>query len=409
MLRLSGGERAAGGIKTNAEDFVVEEITTSGVILSRDMVHSAEELKESVAGPESKFTRFVLQKTDWNTASALREVTKRVGRGIKSAGFAGSKDRTSISTQLCSIYGASPEQLLSINAKDIKINGAWRGDKQVGLGDLLGNRFTLTLRDTKDTDRIGHIGKELNGLFPNYYGSQRFGIRDNNFDVGLAIMKGDFEAAVLRFLTDSTNERNQEAVEARKRLFAERDFGAALGYFPRYLKSERLVLQYLSMNPTDFGNAIRKLPRAITLMFVHSVESRIFNMELEMRIKNGRLKAEMGDLVCASDFYGFPDLETVRPFDGGKYSFLVGNIVGYDTAELTVEEKELLEQIGISKEDFRVKRMPELNCKGTFRPLFAPYNDFHFSEGGGVMSFSLPSGSYATVLASEFLETDSII
>ena len=67
-----------------------------------------------------------------------------------------------------------------------------------------------------------------------------------------------------------------------------------------------------------------------------------------------------------------------------------------------------MEKVGISKESFKVSNMPELNCKGSRRVLFAPFNGFSTSEenNGVRFSFSLPSGSYATVLLDEFVKSN---
>ena len=406
MQRLSKGKRAYGYIKAAPDDFIVEEITKSGVTLERDRRYFREELAEPEApgSSEPRFSVFVMQKRDWNTAQALREVAKRCGRGIKSAGFAGSKDRTSVSTQLCSMFGAKPERLLSIHIKDISINGAWESATGIGLGDLLGNRFCIKVSDGSSLERISEINAELGGIFPNYYGEQRFGARNNNAAVGLCIIKGDFEGAVRSLLMDFTGERSEEAIYARKRLAEEMDFRDALEYFPKYLKSERMVLASLAENPSDYAKAIRRLPRAITLMFVHSVESEIFNKALEARMRDGQIQPRAGELACASGTMGFPCISksfvSTGLHEAGQ--FALGNIVGYNSENLSEEETALLEGLGITKEDFKVKHMPELNCKGTTRPLFAPYVSFAFS--GETVSFSLPAGSYATVLINELLE-----
>jgi tRNA pseudouridine13 synthase len=209
------------------------------------------------------------------------------------------------------------------------------------------------------------------------------------------------------FLTDSSGEQNEEAVAARKRLSEEMNFKEALDYFPVYLKYEIMVLRALANNPTDYANAIRTLPRAITLMFVHSVESEIFNRELEIRVKDGNTNPKEGELICLSDKFGFPDLTKTATFHNQEPNrcFPIGNIVGYNSEKLTEEESKILEEMGISKEDFKVKHMPELNCKGTYRPLFAPYTNIKLaSVTNPTISFLLPAGSYATVLLSEFLE-----
>ncbi len=373
MLASSSGKGIGGKLKDSAEDFIVEEITKNEKTLKLDTKYTNEEL--GVEASEGKFCVFVMQKRDWNTVQALKTIAKLCGRGIKSVGFAGTKDRTSISTQMCSIFGANLERLSAIHVKDIKINGAWQSATGVELGDLLGNRFGVTIRDATSIHRIDEINRELNGLFPNYFGEQRFGFRNNNVEIGLDIIKGNFESAAMKFLTDTTNETNEDSVIARKRLSQERDFKSALEYFPKYLKYEIDMLRFLSEVPTDYAGALRKLPRSLSLMFVHSVESSIFNIEVEQRIK---------DKVV---------------------SMTEGNIIGYES-EINDYEIEILDKLGITKEQFKVKSMPELNCKGGKRLMFAPYKDFFYSEideNTVRLQFSLLAGSYATVLLNEFI------
>ncbi|MDE1856890.1 MAG: tRNA pseudouridine(13) synthase TruD [Candidatus Micrarchaeota archaeon] len=407
MQRLSRLEPVSGTIKQDAHDFIVEEITESGVVLEAGKRYTNSDLNME-SSPEGKFSVFVLQKTNWNTSQALREIARRLRRGIKSTAFAGTKDRTSVSTQLCSIYGVKSEELERVHIKDISVNGAWQSEKGVRMGDLLGNRFTISVRDVSDPQRIDDIAGELRGAFPNYFGSQRFGFRDNNVQIGVAILAGDFERAVMDFLTNTNLETNGESIAARKRLADERDFKAALDYFPRHLKYERLVIEHLSRIPTDFANAIRKLPRSLTLMFVHSVEAHIFNEELATRVKQGKTGPGGVDIVCNPDNFGFPDLSTVHSFepDSDKESIPVARIVGYDTAELSNEEVALLDSMGLTRESFKVPSMPELNAKGSYRAMLAPFRDFSHAHEAGIskLGFSLPAGSYATVLMEEFIK-----
>ncbi len=405
MDRLSKSKRVIGNIKSQPSDFIVEEISENGTILKLDNVYSPETLgfKNNDVG---KFAIFIMQKENWNTLQALREITKKVGRGIKSVSFAGTKDRLSISTQICAIYGIKSEQLSSMHIKDIKINGHWQSDKPIKLGSLLGNHFIISISDaqSEDINKINKIEGELNGFFPNLFGSQRFGNRNNNVDVGINIMLGNFEEAAMHFLTDTSNETNKEAIEARIRLKEERDYKSALNYFPKYLKYERMVIEYLSMYPTDYANALRKIPRQISLMFVHSVQSHIFNLEIYKRISEGRIMPETGDILCGINKYGFPDLSK----DGND--FIVGLLVGHDSTKINEHEKSILETLGISIDDFKIKRMPELNCKGKKRVLFAPYKDFKASafDEHLKLEFSLPSGVYATSMLNEFLENSNI-
>ena len=268
-------------------------------------------------------------------------------------------------------------------------------------------------RDRRDSnateEKINEIAKELDGVFPNYFGEQRFGYRSNNADIGLAIMKGDFEKAAMSFLTDTTNERNLDSIEAREKLKSEMDFARAMNYFPSYLKYERTVIEYLSKYPTDYANAIRKLPRQLSLMFVHSVEGVIFNKEVESRLGGAGVELGEDDRYCPADGYGFPDMSKVKSVKDEKPEgrrFPIGNIIGYDSEAINDHEKAILEGMGLTRDMFKIVGMPELSCRGNYRVLFAPFVDFSskIESANAALSFSLPSGSYATVLLDEFVK-----
>jgi len=434
MYYLSKTEGIKGKIKSQAEDFIVEEITKTGKVLEINKEYTAAELGFGTAennennenNNKKRFAIFVMQKKNWNTIQALKAVARSIKKGIKSAGFAGTKDRTSISTQLCSLYNVSNEdlsKLKNIKIKDIKINGAWMSNEKVTFGDLLGNRFSINIVLDEDNKnnldnnldneyKIKNVLSELNGVFPNYFGEQRFGVRKNNLEIGLSILKGDFEKATMLFLTDIENEKNADAIDARKRLNDEGDFKNALNYFPKYLKYERLVLEHLAKISNDYETALRRLPRSLLLMFVHSVSAYIFNYEVDYRIKNNLLNELSDDLVCPANEYAFPDLDKVAKYQKGNIDekkFIVGNIVGYNTKPNEIE-KEILDSLGIKVEDFKVRYMRELENKGSYRVLFAPYKDFTYriDDDKINLSFSLPAGSYATVLINEFMKINNI-
>ncbi|MGD0510494.1 MAG: tRNA pseudouridine(13) synthase TruD [Candidatus Micrarchaeaceae archaeon] len=410
MLRLSTGGRASGTIKGAAEDFKVEEITQQGHVLEIGKKYTHDEL--GIEQKEGKFAVFVMQKTNWNTIQALKAVARRFRRGVKSTGFAGTKDRTSVSTQLCSIFGVKPEELSQFHMKDISINGAWSGGSKVEMGSLIGNRFGISVKDPSNFDGLQSIESELGGVFPNYFGEQRFGYRNINVEVGTDILKGDFKGAALRFLTDTQNETNEDANAARNRLAEEMDFSQAMQYFPGYLKYERSMIEYLAKYPNNYANSIRKLPRAISLMFIHSVEARIFNKVLEERITNKELATGPGDIVCQENFYGFPDISNVSKFEDSNGKFTVGSIIGYDTKSITELERQALDELGLTIESFKVKGLEELNAKGTYRVLFAPYKDishnYNQKQQTLEIGFSLPAGSYATILMDELVEVAKI-
>ena len=370
----------------NPEEFLVEEIAPNGKVLEIGGSFSEADFQElkQVRGAEGrgKFAWFVLQKTNWNTSQALAELAGRMRIARTRFDFAGNKDRIAVTTQLCSCFAGDRQKIMDVGnqIKDLKVLGTFQAWDKVKMGFLAGNRFTVQL--TKENcglepaEVLARIEKNFaagKGRVPNFFGSQRFGsVRKNTADVGELLLKGDWQAAAMNYLTFSDeNERDAESREARKRLAEEKDFKAALDYFPRHLKYERTMLGWLANNPTDFAGALRKLPRSLALLFVHAFQAKLFNEVLQKKIEEGGL-AETGEGETA-------------------------NIVGYES-ELSEEENVLLEKHGLSKEVFLIKGMPELSSKGTARPMAVLLKDFEILEKEPVkIRFSLPSGSYATV------------
>ncbi len=377
LSHLSGTAGMGGTIKNSPEDFIVEEIGSDGTLFGTD--------KEITRVDEKgDFVRFILQKRDWTTEGAIRRIAKELGIGKKRFNYAGNKDKIALATQLVSVFNVEKEKILSLNLKDIKINGAWKSKERVSLGDLLGNRFTIkVVNPEKNGDIVNKIYGELGGKFPNYFGEQRFGTtRKNTHIVGEYIIRCRLDKAVLAFLCDTEGEIHESARIAREKLRETLDFAAALREFPKHLKLERSMLAHLEKNPNDYAGALRCLPRGTLLMFVHAFQSYIFNRLLSDRISEGEVKPEEGE----------------RMNDSG---FIEGRIIGYET-ELNEREKEILAGLEIKTRDFKIKSMPEISSKGSSRTLFAPLKDFSFSES--TFRFSLPAGSYATVALREFLD-----
>ncbi|MFH0817754.1 MAG: tRNA pseudouridine(13) synthase TruD [Candidatus Micrarchaeota archaeon] len=389
LAYLSKNPGIGGELKTTPEDFQVEEMMQNGMVLEVD--------KKVELGPgNGDFTYFVLQKKGWNTIDALNKIGEKVGCGIKSFGYAGTKDRNALTTQLASVY---KQDVGAIRIKDIRILGTWKAEEKVGLGDLLGNRFTIRVKTNKrkTETKIHEISEQLGGVFPNYFGPQRFGNRQNNHLIGKNMLLGSFRRACEEYLFGGKTEENKKAKIARDYLKNTGDYKKAALEFPQHLTYERLMLLHLSKNPNDFANAIRKLPRGISLMFIHAYQSYLFNRILSEKLRGGG-GLEAGEYYCLPNEFGFPDI--TRKSDAG---YLVGKLFGYESGIGSVD-KQILEEEGIRPEDFKMRSYPELASKGNYRAMICPLNDFLFKEGECEFKFSLPSGSYATIVMREFLD-----
>ncbi|ONK74350.1 uncharacterized protein A4U43_C03F5330 [Asparagus officinalis] len=149
-----------------------------------------------------KFLRFHLYKENKDTQEALAVIAKMLGIQQRSFGFAGTKDKRAITTQRVTIFKQHPKRLAALNNKlcGIKVGDFSYVKEGLMLGQLSGNRFTITLRgviaDSVDTIKAAAEGLEKNG-FINYYGLQRFGSGSvPTHLIGAALLRGEWKSAV---------------------------------------------------------------------------------------------------------------------------------------------------------------------------------------------------------------------
>ncbi|MEM4295281.1 MAG: tRNA pseudouridine(13) synthase TruD [Candidatus Anstonellales archaeon] len=389
------GSRPIIEIKKEPDAFIVEEITKDGRQLEINKYNG-------FTGGEGDFLYFVMQKKDWATDIAIKKIAKSLYLSKKRFSFAGSKDKRALTVQLACLFAGKnakehliEEKLLNIKIKGIDILECYYSNKKLNIGDLKGNRFTIKINDYSRYS-IKFLSEHGN-VFPNYFGPQRFGeTRMISHIIGYFIVKGLFKEAVMTYLTYTSNSEPQKIKEARHMLKNEQNFKEALKYFPKSLKHERTLLAHLSKYENDYVNALRHLPRQTLLMFVHALQSYIFNMQLSYKLLNGITKEE-NEYYCKKDALGFPLIEEKTENNG----YLCMPIIGYET-KTTKEQDELLANIGIKKEDFKIRSIPELSLKGSYRVCFAPFIDF--KELDGNVSFKLPAGSYATIFLNEIAQ-----
>jgi tRNA pseudouridine13 synthase len=345
-------------IKKAPDEFVVEEIAPDGNVFEFGKTYSFD---DKSSGEQ---LICVLQKRNWDTNLAFRAVAERLHVSSKRLGFAGTKDKRAVTVQRISIWNAKPEDLAMIRLNDLSVQALRYSDERVELGDLWGNRFTIKVYTDK---KLGRIPKKI----PNYYGVQRFGeTRPLTDEIGELVVKGDLQGAVKTYLTKIFPGESDESKSARARLAKDWDYQAALKYFPMTLGFERTLIGHLAERPNDYAGALRKLPKFLKIMFVHALQSRLFNQFLDEAIKQKKKLKE-------------------------------GPLYGYELELENDLEKQVLKKAGFRLEEFFVRWMPEMSSRGERRALFVELKDFEVIEKGDgfvVLRFSLPKGCYATTV-----------
>ena len=377
-----------------------------------------------------KYVILEVTSKNWETNHLVREVSKRLKISRKRIKFAGTKDRRAVTTQLFSIYYPE-EELPEIKLKDVEIRYMGRSDKGLEIGDLIGNRFHITIREIENgeaAERIEKIHQQLKSIggFPNFYGFQRFGsLRPVTHLVGKEIVKGDFDRAVDVYLTYTTEKEEERYRTARERFAAERDITKALSYFPKQLTFELTLLNELKRGKNSI-EALQALPKNLLMMFLYAYQSYLFNRILSERIRRGLPLggAIEGDLIVPLTKYGEEDeiipvthrnIDKVNKMISLRKAAVTGAIVGYNTkfadGEMGEIERKVVEEEKIDIRDFIVPEIPFLSSHGGRRVLVSEYRDFvyRFPDNSSVeMSFFLRKGTYATSLLREFMKCKDI-
>lgn len=370
-----------GLLKETAGDFIVREVYGEGRVAGLEGGQSGDLTPGG-------FVHFTLIKENWDTMRAVKEIARKVGVSQKRFSFAGTKDKHAKTAQRVSVSGVTIEDLGGVSLKDVVLEDFSYADCPVRLGDLWGNSFMVNVRDVglAEDELRESVDSTMSGLvsgFPNFFGLQRFGVvRPITHEVGRKILSGDFEAAVMVYLTEDHGIEDDAARQARASLAETRDFKKALGEFPVRLGFEHALLNHLVEKPGDYAGALMRLPLNLRVMFVHAFQSYVFNRVLSECIKR-------------------------------DYAVERLPLVGYESGVDDLSAR-VLEEEGVSRGDFRVRGFKGVSSRGNVRDCFVQAREFsldcigedEFFDGRLALSlsFRLPRGCYATVFLREFMK-----
>jgi tRNA pseudouridine13 synthase len=402
----SDTEGIGGMLRSTAEDFLVEEMPlppgrgTGPYLICR------------------------LTKKNWEHQHAVKEIAKRLGISHRRIGWAGTKDRRAVTTQLISIYKATPESVENIRLKDITLEVVRQQNTQLSLGDLEGNRFDIVIRECSAPDlneTVRQILKEVAQGIPNYYGLQRFGgVRPVTHRVGECILAGDYEQAVLTYIGQAFPLEQENIRNVRTLFLKTRDPQTALREFPVAMSYERAMLQHLCNHPQDYAGALLNLPPKLLSMLVSAFQSYLFNEALSRRLENGFsfFDPQPGDRLMFAN--GRADIVTAenaptaaRHISRGRCSiaiFMPGKEPYSPHSDSERYMKTLMEERGIGAEQFRkASGFVKTKFEGALRPIALRTAIGAVVEDTRVrLQFTLPPGHYATTVAREFMKADPL-
>jgi tRNA pseudouridine13 synthase len=261
-------------------------------------------------------------------------------------------------------------------------------------------------------------------------------------EVGLCLLRDDPRGAVLAYC-GAPAEAEPEDTRAARAFVDEQAgsesprWGEAAERMPAPMGHERAMLSRLaergvveSSPDEDWLWALSAVPSALRRLFVNAAQSLLFNRIVSARIERGLPLAEpvAGDVVAFADRGGpadappRPDPDRRQRVDEGRVgivarhcrrgrAFVTAPLVGTETefgaGEPGEIEREVCADLGIEPGDFA---LPEgFESSGTRRAVLVQTAvEVERMDGSDdyTLEFSLPSGSYATVLLREYLKGD---
>ncbi|WP_295722835.1 tRNA pseudouridine(13) synthase TruD [uncultured Methanobrevibacter sp.] len=420
---ISKNPGIGGTIRNSYEDFYVEEIP---------------EITPQGEGPN---VWIWIEKLGRTTLDVLLDISRDLHISRKRMGFAGMKDKNALTRQwICISNMDSNEQLEEIinledKIKNTKFLKVVRGQKKLRLGQLIGNKFKIVIRDipfNKDITSLEDAALrakeilnqlEISGV-PNYFGWQRFGkVRSTTHLVGEALIQNDLKKAVDTYIGHPTDGESQDSYNARV-AYDEGNIKEALELMHGGMRYEKMMLRelisdldkYGELNDKSYKNALHALPKPLSRMFVHAYQSYLFNEVVSRRVEMGINKYIEGDIIIDNEEKIIRDKtkeeyqQLIDKFQAHPTSPLYGTKVPFADGIVGEMEKDVLDKYGLTKEDFEVDKMPRLGSYGLRRSMrFRVWDsNVEIVQDGIRVEFSINKGAYATAVLREIMKVDVV-
>ena len=282
---------------------------------------------------------FLIEKKGLGTLDTIKLISQKLKLDLTRFGYAGLKDKNALTSQYISIFKPDMIILDKIDLKNLTLKFIGLGNKPISKGTLLGNDFVITVRN------LDNEHKKIS-FIENYFDEQRFS--SNNVDVGRNIVKRNY---------------NQ-------------------------------IFEFLNI---DNFNSLKKNDHSMLRFYVNSYQSYLWN-------------CVVADLLRKEKGYFEVD------YSLGKFVFLNRKIKNFKVPLLNFDSKfesgvklvyeRIMKEEGISKDSFLIREFPELINETDYRDVVVDvsiksrFENDELNKGKfkQILEFSLPKGSYATIV-----------
>jgi tRNA pseudouridine13 synthase len=389
-----------GAIKRRLQDFQVEEVAAYAPCGSGDHVYA------------------YVEKTGVTTRQAVLALGRALGVPPARIGAAGRKDARGIARQMLSVEGVKPSQVQALALPGVRIIDVARHRSKLRPGSLLGNRFTIRLRETP-TDREADVRRVLECLarrgVPNYFGPQRFGMRGDTWDVGRLLVAGDFAAAAALVVGRPAPE-DPLPVRRVRALAAEGRYSEAAGAWPRGFADCARLCRSLAATRGDARRALLRLDRSVLGFYVSAYQAWLFNRVLAERLPTfdhvlaGDIAHSHASGLCVRVLDPASEQPRADRFEISPTGPIVGFAMPTPQDQAGAIEARSLAEAGCSPDG--LPRSGPLTCVGARRPFRFPLDQLRLepaTDDAGRsldLSFTLPPGCYATAVLREICKSE---
>jgi tRNA pseudouridine13 synthase len=333
-----------GRIKVQPEDFEVEEIPAYEPCGTGDFLY------------------LWIEKRDMGAEYFVRQVARRLDVPVGEVGTAGLKDRRAVARQMASVPVRAESRLKELDGDGVRLLRVSRHTNKLRPGHLHGNRFRILVRgvNTAAQTQLQAVVTQLRSCgLPNFFGPQRFGRDGETVLLGMAM-----------------------------------------------LRKEALDPTFSRTNPRS--PFLRKLA-------LSAAQAALFNHTLAQRMTAGLLRRILpGDVMAKRPFGGLfvaEDAEQEQARFDARETVTAGPMFGRKmfaaVGEPAAREAAVLQEAGLTPESFH--GFGKL-VQGTRRHNLVYLDDLAAApDADGIrLSFSLPAGSYATVLLREVMKAEPL-
>jgi tRNA pseudouridine13 synthase len=335
--------------------FITAELPgVGGELKARPEDFVVEEIPAYPPSGTGEFLFLWIEKTGLSSEQMVSHLARELKIAHQDIGVAGMKDRQAVTRQMVSVPARCEADLSRFHHDQIRVLESHRHGNKLRTGHLRGNRFSILLRDAAadGLPRARAIAERLTKTgIPNFFGDQRFGRDNETLELGFDLLRG-------------------------------------------------------TKRPGAIPRARRKFLLRLALS---AVQSGLFNQALAARLTEGTLHTVFPGDVMQVVASGGPFVVEDQPreqarFDEGEI-VISGPIFGpkmkLPAGEVAAREAALLAANGLALEAFT--QYANLT-PGTRRPYLIRLDELRIvPERDGIrFEFTLPSGSYATIVLREF-------